>query len=99
LVRPRHPRRSSSPMEADATRDDEGSADDRRSIPPCARSRRRAIVPLLVLGSLIAAITANLAIGAAHPYPGVALGSGLLLILERTIATWAIALTALVVGD
>ncbi len=56
-------------------------------------------MPLLVLGSLAAAITVNLAVGATHPYPGVALGSGLLLVLERTLASWAIVLTVLVVGD
>jgi hypothetical protein len=61
--------------------------------------RRTTLVPLLVLGSLVASAASNLAIGVTHPYPGVALGSGLLLVLERTVVTWTIALTVLVVGD
>ena len=39
------------------------------------------------------------AIGVERPYPGVALGSGLLLELERAVAVWAIGLLGLVVGD
>lgn len=38
-------------------------------------------------------------LGVERPYPGVALGSGLLLALERAVAVWAVVLLALVVGD
>ncbi|MCK9250789.1 MAG: hypothetical protein M0P31_17660 [Solirubrobacteraceae bacterium] len=56
-------------------------------------------MPVLVLGSLAATLIVSAAIGAQHPYPGVALGSGLLLVLERAIAIWALVLLTLVVGD
>lgn len=60
---------------------------------------RRIVVSVLVVGSLLVAVVVSLAVGAERPYPGVALGSGLLLELERAVAVWAIVLLALVVGD
>lgn len=65
-----------------------------RSRPP-----REVVVPILVLGSLLGAVAVSVAIGADRPYPGVALGSGLLLELERAVAVWTIVLLVLVVGD
>lgn len=53
----------------------------------------------LVIGSLVVAVTVSLMVGVERPYPGVALGSGLLLALERAVAVWAMVLLALVVGD
>lgn len=60
---------------------------------------RRVVVPVLVVGSFVIAATVSIAVGAERPYPGVALGSGLLLELERAVAIWAIFLLLLVVGD
>lgn len=61
--------------------------------------RRGVIVPMLVIGSFLIATTVSIAVGAERPYPGVALGSGLLLELERAVAVWVIVLLLLVVGD
>lgn len=44
-------------------------------------------------------VAVSIGLGAERPYPGVALGSGLLLELERAVAVWAIVLLGLVVGD
>lgn len=44
---------------------------------------RGVVVPVLVIGWLVIAATVSIAVGAERPYPGVALGSGLLLELER----------------
>lgn len=54
---------------------------------------------MLVLGSLLVAVAVSVGLDAERPYPGVALGSGLLLELERAVAVWVIVLLALVVGD
>lgn len=54
---------------------------------------------VLVIGSLVIAVGVSVVVGADRPYPGVALGSGLLLELERAVAVWAVVLLALVVGD
>lgn len=56
-------------------------------------------MPALVIGTFLAAVIVSIAVGSERPYPGVALGSGLLLELERAVAVWAIALLGLVVGD
>lgn len=56
-------------------------------------------MPALVIGTLLVAVIVSIAVGAERPYPGVALGSGLLLELERAVAIWAIVLLGLVVGD
>lgn len=61
--------------------------------------RRSAVVPVLVIGSLVVAVAVSVALGSDRPYPGVALGSGLLLELERAMAIWAIVLLVLVVSD
>ena len=60
---------------------------------------REVVVPLLVVGSLMVSVVAAVVIGAERPYPGVVLGSGLLLVLERAVAVWAIVLLALVIVE
>lgn len=66
---------------------------------PWHRGRREILVSVLVIGSLMIAVGVSVVVGADRPYPGVALGSGLLLELERAVAVWAVVLLALVVGD
>lgn len=44
-------------------------------------------------------VAVSVVVGADRPYLGVALGSGLLLELERAMAVWAVVLLARVVGD
>lgn len=56
-------------------------------------------MPALVIGTFLVAVLVSIVVGSEHPYPGIALGSGLLLELERAVAIWAIALLGLVVGD
>lgn len=71
----------------------------RCSLVPRYRRRREIVVPVLVIGSLLVAVVVSVVVGVDRPYPGVALGSGLLLELERAVAVWAVVLLALVVGD
>jgi hypothetical protein len=50
-----------------------------------------------VAALLVAAVGVSAVLGARHPYPGIALGSGLVLVLERAALLWVGALAALVV--
>ncbi len=60
---------------------------------------RRVVVPVLVIGSFLGSVVASVAAGVEPPYPGSALGSGLVLVLERAAAVWAFSLLALVIVD
>lgn len=60
---------------------------------------RRVTVAALVIAPIVLAVVVSVAIGSTHPYPGVALGSGFVLEVERALALWVTWLLALVVGD
>jgi hypothetical protein len=79
--------------------DGDGPGGGHRSFVSRCRCRRVVVVSVLVIGSLLVAVVLSVVVGAERPYPGVALGSGLLLELERAVAVWAVVLLALVVGD
>lgn len=49
---------------------------------------RRALVAGAVMLPLAGAVTFSAVEGAVHPYPGVALGSGALLVTERALLLW-----------
>ncbi|MBF6620522.1 MAG: hypothetical protein ITG02_09870 [Patulibacter sp.] len=57
------------------------------------------MVPVLVVCSLMISVVGGIAAGIERPYPGFALGSGLLLVVERAVAVWAATLLVLVVVD
>ncbi len=67
----------------------------------CQRSEfeREAVVPVLVVGSLVISVVAGVAVGVERPYPGVALDSGLLLVAQRAAGLWGAALLVLVIVD
>lgn len=64
-----------------------------------ASERRKWTVGLLVLVPLAVLIVSSALIGATHPYPGIAMGSGAVLVFERALAVWVGWLLILVIGD
>jgi hypothetical protein len=63
-------------------------------------STRKGIAVSVVVGvPLAAALVVSGIEGAEHPYPGVALGSAAVLVIERALAVWAVWLLILVVME
>lgn len=56
-------------------------------------------MPVLVVGSLAISVGVSVATAVERPYPGYALGSGVVLVLERAAMMWAFALVVLVISD